>query len=459
MTLDRDLDLLLPKWFDERAVSSPPTDLLARSLAKIEIVRQRPAWLTQPGLFAQPRTIGPTLVPTWVVVAILLVVSVAVVAVGASLLKTQVVPVLPAPTTASSDARTAAPAQTPVATTAGLLGGGPILAHTFTRFGDPGPFDVVAIDAGAGATTLLGTLPGSSVTDSSLPYTFMRNSDLTRVIAPLANATAAARAFGFTPAPEIARELDWMALSPIGDRFAAIRADGSNKQFEMPLEIVILDLSGTVVAHLPIPTGMLWVGPLAWAHDDTAVLLTGCRPCNNAQTPTEKQTAHHAHLYIVPNDGTPWTELLDLDNGQLTGQVSPDGSRLAVERYVCAKGSVMPRCDPMEATASLSVLNLATGAETPLGDTPGITGVDWSPDGTQIAYGSREGAFVLDAATGAKVTLAAGQSFGTDWSPDGHWLLVSRAGQGGFKSFDVWIVRADGTELHRLLAGYAGATW
>jgi Tol biopolymer transport system component len=201
------------------------------------------------------------------------------------------------------------------------------------------------------------------------------------------------------------------------------------------------------------------VGPLGWAPDGASLLVIGCRPCNKAETPTQKQTAHHAHIYIVPLDGSPWQELLDLDNGQINAQWSPDGTRLAVERYICAKGSFMPRCDPIEATSSLSVLTLADGVETRLGSTPGITGTAWSPDGTRIAYGDLDGAFVVDAATGATAKLADGQCFGAHWSPDGAWLIVDLSHGDSFTNYDIWIVRSDGSQLHQLVAGYAGASW
>jgi hypothetical protein len=459
MTSDRDLDLRLAAWFDAQATSVPPTDLLARSLRRVETTHQRPALLvrrTDAGRWVGAFRTSPFSTPLGAAAILLLValLIVALVVAGSQLVQPRLSVVVPPAATGTASLPQPTSAE-PVATV-GIRGGGPILAQAYAGLADNGPFDVVAIDAGAGSTTLLGTLDGSAIAGSRLlPQSLMRNVDLTRVIAPLQDATAAAGPFGFTPAPELGPQVDLMAFSPGGDRLAAIRTD----KFDAPLEIMIVDLGGTVVAHLPIPTAMEWGGPLTWAPDGSAVLLTGCRPCNQAQTPTETQTAHHAHLYVVPIDGSSWTELLDLDNGQLTGQFSPDGTRLAVERYVCAKGSVMPRCDPMEATSSLSVLTLATGAETPLGVTPGITGIDWSPDGTRIAYGSLGGAFAVDAATGAKVTLADRQSFGADWSPDGQWLLVNRSVQSGPETFDVWIVRADGQQLQRILSGYTAATW
>jgi hypothetical protein len=463
MTTERDLDFRLAAWLNERSSSVVPEDLLARSLARVATVRQRPGWLVGGAGVGRPVTFGRTALPAWVLAIVVAAVAVAVVAIGANLL-TKVPVIAPAPSAQATEAPTSESEPTASPAPAGPLGGGPILAHTFTHYGDPGPFDVVAIDAGTGVTTLLGRLPGKAVTGNSGPYTFMRSADRTRVVVfdqVLQEPTAAAEPFGFTAAVDLGREcclnggMEWTQLSPEGNRFAAIRTD----RFDDPIEIVVVDLTGHVLNRVPIPSTMNWVVGLAWAPDGSAVLMSGCRPCNKAETPTQKQTAHHEHLYIASLDGSPMQELLDLDNGGLTAQWSPDGLRLAVESYPCARGSFMPRCDPLGATASLSVLTLAHSVQTQLTQTLGITGVDWSPDGSRIAYGDADGAFVVDAATGAKTKVADGQSFGADWSPDGTWLIVDLSHGDTFSNYDIWVVRADGSQLHQLVAGYAGATW
>jgi hypothetical protein len=460
MTLERDLDRRLAAWLDERAVASPPADLLARSLARVDSTRQRPGWLVGGIPVRGTIAVGRTLMPAWVLLALLALVAIAVIAVGARLVLRAVV-LGPSPSPAvTAEATPALTEPTPSPTSADLFGGGPILAHTYTGYGDPGPFDVVAIDPGTGATTLLGRLPGKSVTGSSSPYTFMRNANLTRVVLdrPLDEPTPASQRFGFTVAADLGKEccpnepMEWTTLSPSGDRVAAIHSD----RFDTPIEVVVVDLTGRVITRLRIPAGMTWAGPLRWAPDGRSFLMSGCRPCNKAETPTQKQTAHHEHLYIVPIDGSTWRELLDVNNGAFTAQWSPDGTRLAVERYVCARGSFMPRCDPAETKDSLSVLDLSTETETTLGDLPFVSEGDWSPDGTRIAYGALDGTYVVDAATGARTKVASGQSYGADWSPDGLWLIAKSELAG--PDTDDAIVRADGTELH-LLTGFAGATW
>ena len=60
----------------------------------------------------------------------------------------------------------------------GPLGGGLILVHDLPRSGDRSVHDVVALDAGTGVRTQLGTLPG---TDAS-SYVFQRNADRNQVL-------------------------------------------------------------------------------------------------------------------------------------------------------------------------------------------------------------------------------------------------------------------------------------
>jgi hypothetical protein len=458
MTSDRELDRRLLEWFDERTVASPPADLLSRSLVRVSATRQRSGWLVGGMRPRQPVAVGRVMIPVWVLVAALALVAVVVVAVGARLvLRPVVLDASPSPAaTAGPTSAIAETTQSP--TPAAMLGGGPILAHTFMGFGDPGPFDVVAIDPGSGASTLLGHLPGKAVTGSSNPYTFTRNADLTKVLLdrPLDAPTTASAQFGFVVATDLGNAccpnepLRSIALSPVGDRVAAVHADSSDK----PIEIVVVDLTGRVTARLPIPSAVTDVGLLAWAPDGRSLLASGCRPCNKAETPTQKQTPHHAHLYVVPVDGSTWRELLDLDNGALSAQWSPDGARLAVERYVCPTGSFMPRCDPAETHDTLSLLDLGSETETPFGDVSFISEAAWSPDGTRIAYGALDGTYVVDVATGARTNVVSGQSYGADWSPDGLWLIAKTDLPDGDA-----IVASDGTDLHSRLAGFGGATW
>jgi hypothetical protein len=38
-------------------------------------------------------------------------------------------------------------------------------------------------------------------------------------------------------------------------------------------------------------------------------------------------------------------------------------------------------------------------------------------------------------------------------------LIVDLSHGDSFTNYDIWIVRSDGSQLHQLVAGYAGASW
>ena len=77
----------------------------------------------------------------------------------------------------------------------------------------------------------------------------------------------------------------------------------------------------------------------------------------------------------------------------------------------------------------------------------------WSPDGTTIAYSSRQsGRFqicLLDVATNRAVTITDGRANyeSPSWSPDGESLAISSDRDG---KYDIWVMRKDGTGLRRV---------
>jgi serine/threonine protein kinase/Tol biopolymer transport system component len=87
----------------------------------------------------------------------------------------------------------------------------------------------------------------------------------------------------------------------------------------------------------------------------------------------------------------------------------------------------------------------------------GLEGSDgaWSPDGKKLVYAKGNDLFVVgsDGSSSQKPITVAGFAFDTAWSPDGKEIRFTvRALQGPIRS--LWQVSADGTNLHRLLAGW-----
>jgi Tol biopolymer transport system component len=483
MTAIHDLDRQLGAWFEERATLTPPDGLLERSLARVAAARQRPGWLiANSGI--QPRQLKRHSVGLLAAAALIAALLIgAAIAVGSGLIRLpSVVPPLPdapfstmpAPTS-TAPVTSSSPVPSPSPT--GPLGGGVIVTHDWEGVFDHGPYEVYALDAGTGAQTLLGTLPGGR---AASPYVFQRDSqerhvlilgsDNQRPISSLESPTDASRTLGFIASRDVAWISDradsanlngsygeGYVLSPSGDRIAAVHVDGSDR----PTELVVLDVGGSGVQKIPIPAGVT-ASVRSWSPDGSAILATGCRPCNKAVSPSEKQTADHSHLYIVPLDGSPWRELLDVDNAYLDATWSPDGSTLAVLHGACIAGAHMPRCPPGYST--LSLLNLQDETERQIA-TPTETAEwpAWSPDGRRIAFvGGKAGEiledggiFVVNADGSGVVKLAETSSSRPPiWSPDGRWLLY----QNDWQTNGWWIVSSDGGTARRLGA-FGGVAW
>jgi TolB protein len=133
---------------------------------------------------------------------------------------------------------------------------------------------------------------------------------------------------------------------------------------------------------------------------------------------------------------------------------SPDGRRLVYR-------SARP------ASKGLAILDVDSGRVTPLTSDDGADNLpSWSPDGQWIAFTSRrDGDWEVYAihpdGTGLKrLTTSDGNDAHTAWSADSRWIAFSSA-RGGFKdemarggggqgATDLFVMRADGTDVRRL---------
>jgi Tol biopolymer transport system component len=117
---------------------------------------------------------------------------------------------------------------------------------------------------------------------------------------------------------------------------------------------------------------------------------------------------------------------------------SPVGARLA---YARVDG----------ATDELFVVDPSDGGRTSLGTADGnLTVLEWSPDGTRIAYADGDSVYVVEVDGGERSLLA--NSFvdiiDIAWSPDGTKILVQDQTR-----YRVQVMNADGSDLHVLLEG------
>lgn len=366
----------------------------------------------------------------------------------------------------------------------GPLGRGLILVHDAYDASNPGlVLDVFTLDAGTGQQTLLGTVPSGGGSYGNT-YNFQWSADRKHVLitqngqglVPLDNLTAAGRdliVVCCAPAREALPNgegtqpvgaYDW-ALSPQGDRIAGLRNGLIDTPgcllCSAPDSIVILDVDSGELRTLPLPPGSLGSlsrYPISWSPDESAVVMGGCRPCNDPYSPgiadITPTAVEHGHLFIVPVDGSPVREFLDAtETGLYSAAWSPDGTTIAFGRYECAADEHAPYCQ--RGTHRLERMNVATGEDTIVAE---VTGDHffWSPDGRWITFADQS-VMVVDADGGHLTKVADGWE--PTWSPDGKWLMFSTtSGAPSFTRLGPWIVPADGGQP-RLLGPFEGWGW
>ena len=119
---------------------------------------------------------------------------------------------------------------------------------------------------------------------------------------------------------------------------------------------------------------------------------------------------------------------------------SPDGTAIAI---------AVP-------SASVSIVDLATGHTTsiPRFGTTEDHGLSWSPDGTRLAMASHGSIIVVGADGSNRRILVDHGVRGGEWSPDGTKFAYQRTpGSAGSESFEIWVIRADGSDPTRLFRG------
>jgi hypothetical protein len=189
-----------------------------------------------------------------------------------------------------------------------------------------------------------------------------------------------------------------------------------------------------------------------WFPDGSRILITD----EAAGWPLRPAVVQPDGSGLVPLDGTHDPEL-----SLGCGDVSPDGTRLALEGF---NDSQVGRID------GIYTVRASDGGD-PRRLTRGIDGVPrYSPDGTQIVFfrakfglhPDSSGALFVVGADGAglrRITPWGAAFLGQNWSPDGRWIVFQRPfGR-------LCLVRPDGTGLHTVPvslppgSGAVGPSW
>jgi Tol biopolymer transport system component len=295
--------------------------------------------------------------------------------------------------------------------------------------------------------------------------------------------------------------------SPSEGRIAFDRMNGATNYMGSYLGTVTANADGTDEQPLPIPTD--WGGPVSpvWSPDGRQLAVTVWHGGSMGRaavvhpdgsgfrvlTPGKKLDAAAASMvcsawspdgsrllcsvdsyqyalegiYSIGVDGTGLTRLThspfhdtvgaagECGGGDSEADYSPDGTRFVFMRKRCGTGP-----DPSSDEAgALYVANTdGTGLRriTAYGEAKTHPGgsVHWSPDGTEILFGSQDRQLRLIHPDGSAMTAVnlppGGKAVGPAWSPDGRWIVFSLAlpsSPGLVQLYRAW---PDGTHLAKV---------
>lgn len=189
-------------------------------------------------------------------------------------------------------------------------------------------------------------------------------------------------------------------------------------------------------------------GP-AWSPDGTQLAFFSTRDAERPELyllalgsgETERLTTNEFH-----DGGATWT---------------PDGGAILFTRFFPGEGD-----EP--GAGEIVRLDLETGEETVLTDLGGYNGsVDVSPDGETVAFhrSAPEGADLwVMAADGSDprplLETPVVDEYSPAWSPDGRWIAYTAGTlSDNLGTFDLWLVRADGTERRLVSAARNTEAW
>jgi WD40-like Beta Propeller Repeat len=245
---------------------------------------------------------------------------------------------------------------------------------------------------------------------------------LTRVVQPGGNTPA----IDISPMPIVPHENGRIAYSlstGSGMELHSVQADGSDDR------------------TIPTPPGLPWLH--AWAPDGSKIAVAIFPGAGGERG-----------IWVMNADGSNALQVASSGNVSVPSW-SPDGSTIAY----AARADGRTEIHLVNPDGTSDRIVHAQGAE----GTFSIFSAQFSPDGTQILFdrGTDSGfdIFVMDTdGTNVRRVTTTGSDYDPHWSPDGTQIVFTRqevveAGGRSVATSDIFVMRADGSDVRRLTSG------